>query len=472
MFRKQGSTVGDGRYVLDRRIGAGGMATVWLATDTRLRRRVAIKLPSDVVSHDDVFLRRFEREAQTAASLSHPNLVPVHDYGVEEEGPFLVSEYIDGANLSALRERGEAPDTAELAAALLSALEHIHEAGILHRDIKPGNVLVERRGRILLTDFGISMPSATATNLTQTGHVVGTLDYMAPEVKRGVRASETADLYSCGLLLSEQLTANDPEALHELVDRLRSESPEGRPPTAEHALGMLDEDTEMATATGAEKPTATASVAPLDRTPQQRAPESVLGRSGEAGPPGPPRSTHSAGGSGRHLRWALGATLLVGVAVAVGALALAGSDEGEGNAQRDSSAQQRQRPQTSVSTQTETTTATETATTPEPPAGDAPSGQAGADSAQAVALNDRGYGLLQQGKPEEALPVLQQSVAAFPSDSTELNYAFALYNYAQALIQTGRPAEAIPLLEKRLSFSDNQRDVVEKTLADAREKSG
>ena len=144
-FFREGTEIGDGRYVLKRRIGAGGMATVWLANDSRLHRLVAIKIPSDALSHDPVFNQRFEREARTAASLSHPNLVSVHDYGWEGERPFLVSEYIDGASLDKLRQRGEAPSTEELATSILAALAAVHSSGIVHRDVKPGNVLVGLR---------------------------------------------------------------------------------------------------------------------------------------------------------------------------------------------------------------------------------------------------------------------------------------------------------------------------------------
>ena len=139
-----GTELAGGRYRLEHKLGSGGMATVWLGEDLRLARRVAIKVPSEAILADQAFSVRFEREARTAAALSHPHLVSVYDYGYEDERPYLVSEYIDGWSLAELRHRGRPPATAELAAALLEALAHIHAAGIVHRDIKPGNVLVDR----------------------------------------------------------------------------------------------------------------------------------------------------------------------------------------------------------------------------------------------------------------------------------------------------------------------------------------
>ena len=238
-FFREGTEIGDGRYKLRRRIGAGGMATVWLANDCRLHRPVAIKIPSDALSHDPVFNQRFEREARTAASLSHPNLVSVHDYGWEDERPFLVSEYIDGASLDKLRQRGEAPSTEELATSILAALAAVHSSGIVHRDVKPGNVMVASDGRILLTDFGIAQPD-DSTSLTMTGNVVGTVRYLAPEVMRGERAGPPADLYACGVVLRDSLGDDDPGHLGYLVERLTADEPADRPPTAEHALTELD----------------------------------------------------------------------------------------------------------------------------------------------------------------------------------------------------------------------------------------
>ena len=290
---RQGSELAGGRYVLERRLGAGGMATVWLATDDRLQRRVAIKLPSEALLADESFARRFEREAQTAAALSHPNLVPVYDFGTEADRPYLVSEYIEGASLAKLRDRERSPATADVAEAVLAALDHIHSSGIIHRDVKPGNVLVDPAGRILLTDFGIAQ-STEETRLTKTGNVIGTPDYLAPELRRGERAGPATDLYACGVLLREQLREHDPDRLHDLVEELTAEAPHDRPESAATALVALEGGGSTTAATAIEDSSSTAPrpiVAPPPAPP--RPPASVLGGTGEGRPPAarrPPRS--------------------------------------------------------------------------------------------------------------------------------------------------------------------------------------
>lgn len=452
---RQGSELAGGRYVLARRLGRGGMATVWLASDERLRRPVAIKLPTDALLADPTFARRFEREAQTAAGLSHPNLVSVYDYGSEGGRPYLVSEYIEGASLEKLRERGEAPPTEIVTRALLAALAHIHAAGIVHRDVKPGNVLVEDPNRILLTDFGIAQ-STEETRLTHAGHVIGTFDFIAPEIKRGERATPGSDLYSCGVVLRQQLSDNDPDGLHRLVERLTAEDPLDRPRSAEEALDMLDARDEPATST---MPVAPALVPPSPVAP--RPPASVLGDSGPPTDERPlERSERSSGGGPSRLLLGLLAAAAALIVVAV--VALGSGDDGGGKRQASAD--------TSTSDQTVTETTTSTATTEAaapPPEETTDPAAPGDDTAAGIALNDEGYALLQSGDIEGALPTLEQAVAAFPEDSTDINYAYALFNYAQALRLSGDPASAIPLLEKRLAISDYKVDVVEAELATA-----
>ncbi|MGH2951105.1 MAG: protein kinase domain-containing protein, partial [Solirubrobacterales bacterium] len=234
-----GRTLRDGRYTLERSIGYGGMAAVWLARDERLGRQVAIKVLSDTLAGDEEYLTRFRREARVAARLTHPNLVAIYDYEATER-PYLVMEYIDGGNLHERIEAGEVPEPERLAGELLSALRHIHASGVLHRDVKPENVLVGGDGRSRLTDFGIAQPR-DATSLTQTGQVIGTERYLAPEVMAGEPASELSDLYALGVVLEEATAASgDGAGLSELVELLRAERPEDRPGSATGALAMLD----------------------------------------------------------------------------------------------------------------------------------------------------------------------------------------------------------------------------------------
>jgi eukaryotic-like serine/threonine-protein kinase len=170
-----------GRYRLERILGTGGMASVWLARDERLGRPVAVKLLSDSLAHDESYLHRFRREARLAAGLSHPNLVTVYDFGDEDERPYLVMEYVEGGTLTDRIAGGTAHelDPGRLARELLDALDHIHSAGIVHRDIKPGNVLIAPDGSARVTDFGIAQPEG-ATRLTGTGLRPVTMSWRPP----------------------------------------------------------------------------------------------------------------------------------------------------------------------------------------------------------------------------------------------------------------------------------------------------
>lgn len=251
------------RYALEHLLGTGGMASVWAARDERLGRRVAIKVISDALVADAGYLARFEREARVAASLTHQNLVQVLDFATGER-PFLVMEHIPGGSLTERRRREQPlPPVRRLAHDVLSALGHVHEAGIVHRDVKPGNVLVGDDGRALLTDFGIAQ-AQDATSLTATGHVVGTLRYLAPEVAEGQRATERSDLYSCGVLLREYGAGADP-GVRALVDRLTDEDPRRRPASAPDALAQLEDDEQHTPATASTRRTAKAAPARTGR---------------------------------------------------------------------------------------------------------------------------------------------------------------------------------------------------------------
>jgi eukaryotic-like serine/threonine-protein kinase len=232
-------TVLDGRYRLLRRLGSGGMAVVWVARDERLGRDVAVKILSDVLAGDADYRRRFEREARVAARLNHPGLVGIHDFSAESERPYLIMELVRGDTLAgriAAGRTGEL-DLVALARELLGALAHIHAAGVVHRDVKPPNVLIEADGRARLTDFGIARP-AEATALTQTGQVIGTRSYMAPELLRGEPATPRSDLYALGVTLRECGGGREP-VLASLIDRLCASDAADRPASADEALASL-----------------------------------------------------------------------------------------------------------------------------------------------------------------------------------------------------------------------------------------
>jgi serine/threonine-protein kinase len=228
-----------GRYRLERLIGAGGMATVWRAEDTKLERPVAVKALSETLVADPAYRARFEREARVAAGLLHPNLVKVYDYSADGPRPYLVMEYAEGPTLSALlADDPEAVHPRLLAEGLLGALAHIHRAGVIHRDVKPSNVLVGADGSPKLTDFGIARPS-DATQITQTGHVIGTLRYMAPEVREGAAADERSDLFSLGVLLRESGRGGGDPEIDALGAELSAPDRGDRPGSAQDALAGI-----------------------------------------------------------------------------------------------------------------------------------------------------------------------------------------------------------------------------------------
>ena len=201
-----------GRYELLARVGGGGMALVYKARDLLLNRFVAVKVLRQQFTHDDEFVKRFRREAQAAASLSHPNIVSIYDVGQVEDTYYIVMEYIDGANLNEIiRERAPLqPDEAvRITAQICDALEHAHHNQIIHRDIKPHNILIGNNGRIKVTDFGIAR-AVTSSTITQTGSVVGSVHYFSPEHAKGVSTGEKSDIYSLGIVLYQMLTGRLP----------------------------------------------------------------------------------------------------------------------------------------------------------------------------------------------------------------------------------------------------------------------
>ncbi len=204
-------TLFDGRYQVVRKIGAGGMANVYLAEDQELGRRVAIKILNDRHANDDQFVERFRREAKNAAALSHPNIVSIYDRGEAEGTYYIAMEYLDGRSLKELIVgRGPAPVNVAIdyARQILAALRFAHRHGIVHRDIKPHNALVDGDGRVKVTDFGIAR--AGASQMTEAGSIVGTAQYLSPEQARGTNVDQRSDLYSLGVVLYELLTGTLP----------------------------------------------------------------------------------------------------------------------------------------------------------------------------------------------------------------------------------------------------------------------
>ncbi len=239
-------TLFDGRYQVVRKLGAGGMANVYLAEDQELGRRVAIKILNDRHANDDQFVERFRREAKNAAALSHPNIVSIYDRGEAEGSYYIAMEYLDGRSLKELIvSRGPAPArvAVDYARQILSALRFAHRHGIVHRDIKPHNVLVDGEGRVKVTDFGIAR--AGASQMTEVGSIVGTAQYLSPEQARGSGVDQRSDLYSLGVVLYELLTGTVPfngDTPVEIAMKHLSQVPEppsARRPDVPHELDLV-----------------------------------------------------------------------------------------------------------------------------------------------------------------------------------------------------------------------------------------
>jgi serine/threonine-protein kinase len=201
----------DRRYVIKRKLGSGGMADVYLAEDQELGRRVALKLLNDRHAADDQFVERFRREAQSAAGLNHPNIVSIFDRGQAEGTYYIAMEYLDGRTLKELLVRNgptPIPIAIDYARQILGALAFAHRNGIVHRDIKPHNIVVGSDGRLKVTDFGIARSGAS--QMTEAGSIVGTAQYLSPEQARGAPVDARSDLYSLGIVLYEMLTGKVP----------------------------------------------------------------------------------------------------------------------------------------------------------------------------------------------------------------------------------------------------------------------
>ncbi|MDU4961443.1 MAG: Stk1 family PASTA domain-containing Ser/Thr kinase [Sporomusaceae bacterium] len=202
----------DDRYTLLECVGSGGMADVYRAHDKLLDRSVAVKILHPQFNNDDEFITRFQREAQAAARLSHPNIVNIYDVGKDQDVDYIVMEYISGETLKQRIQRlGPLPTEMAvfIATEIAEALENAHQNKIIHCDIKPHNILITRTGRVKVTDFGIAR-AATSATMTQTGTILGSVHYFSPEQAKGVMITEKSDIYSLGIVIYEMLTGNVP----------------------------------------------------------------------------------------------------------------------------------------------------------------------------------------------------------------------------------------------------------------------
>jgi serine/threonine-protein kinase len=463
----QGSLLA-GRYRVLTRLGAGGMASVLLCHDERLDRRVAVKrLHADSPGEIE---QRFVREAKLGASLNHQNLVSVFDTETDDEGVLIVMEYVQGEALAAALLRGplEPRQVIGIARDLGGALDHVHAQGVVHRDVKPGNVLLRDDGVAKLVDLGIAT-AVDQTRLTRSGTVLGSAGYMAPEQLEGRQVGPPADVYALATVCFEALAGRRArpgrtpmEIAHQIATAeppdLREHAP-GLPAAAAQALarGMAREPAERQRSAGE---LAAELARGLEEPPLRRpAPATAVTR--------PVRRARS---RRRPIESGLALGLLaLAVGAVVAAVLLSGGGDGGGQpAQRPGAQADKSGKAGKADEPAPASDQIQTAPPDEPALADQP---APVDPARGVQLNERGFALMRQGDFAGAAPILQQAVSSWPEDSTDLDYAYALYNLGRSLNQSGRAAEAIPYLEKRLLWS-NQRGVVKQELELARKNAG
>jgi eukaryotic-like serine/threonine-protein kinase len=547
----------DDRYRVLRHLGSGGMASVLLCEDERLGRQVAVKrLHAD--SPVDVE-QRFAREAKLGASLNHPNLVSVFDTATDDEGVLIVMEYVEGEPLSRMLRRGplRPEEVASMVRDLGDALDHAHSQGVVHRDVKPGNVLIREDGVTKLADLGIATAS-DGTKITRSGIVLGTAAYMAPEQLDGRRAGPPADVYALAAISFEALSGKRPregrtplEIAHQIANegapdlldawptapkeaarvlqRGMALEPGDRPSSAgefaselTRALEDAPEETRKtrrlfgrgskaaagaagagaagAAAAGAAgapaRPSPPAApkpaAAPLEPAPTPRHAPAAASPPAASRPrrtppaAAPPRRTppvaasRDGGGRARPRAGALAlAAIFIALAVATiaGAVLSGGDDEGSSPSSADNTPaepkadankkEKQEEPKAKKEPKDEPATA---APAPEQAEQEEqPTGSYNPD--QGAALNDDAYVLMQQGDYADAIPKLQEAVKLFPPDSTDIRYAYTLFNLGKSLRAAGQPAEAIPYLEKRLQW-DDQTDVVQAELDKAKQEAG
>src|SRR3954462_4785978 len=228
-----------GRYLLHGPVGTGASGRVYVAEDTRLRRRVAVKVLHAALADDSAFLRRFRAEAQLAASLHHPHIVTVHDWG-EDDMPFMVLELLEGGSLRGMLDGDThltVSQTTRVGRDVASALEYAHARGIVHRDIKPANLLFDEHGIVRVADFGLARALAEASWTEPAGAVFGTARYASPEQAIGVQLDARSDLYSVALVLVESVTGRLPFAADTTIGTLAARTQ--RPLLAPDDLGPL-----------------------------------------------------------------------------------------------------------------------------------------------------------------------------------------------------------------------------------------
>jgi len=452
---RAGVMIADRYRVIDR-LGHGGMATVFLAEDMVLSRQVAVKRLHATAAERSA--ERFKREAQLGAALNHPNIVAVYDTLSGPDGVLIVMEYVPGQPLSGLIAPGavEPKEAIRVLRDVADGLDYAHLRGVVHRDVKPANILIRDDGVVKLSDLGVAT-AAHVSRITATHDVLGTLGYIAPERRDGEAGGPPADIYSLAAVAFEVLSGQRPQRGATPAEALRRsalEAPDLREawpdasPAAAAVVGRgLDPDPDRR---------------PLSAGRLIEELEAALEPSGAVTAAARPAKPVTITASSRSLLRATLVGALLAVAAGVIALLVAGGDGGSPTTAGPAAnaGPNRSSPGSGPSTEAGPTTTTTTTTTTVP----APAPTDGASGAE---LNDQGFALIGEGRYEEAVAVLRRAVDSFPAGTSDLNYAFALYNLGHALRLAGRPEEAIPILEQRLEIP-NQVSTVRRELAAAR----
>jgi hypothetical protein len=478
------------RYRVVRHIANGGMASVWEAHDELLNRPVAIKVLAAHLSEDERARRRFAREARTAAGLSsHPHVVTIYDVAEYEGKSFIVMELLRGGTLAdRLRAGEEIPHRVALRwlEEAGSALDAAHELGVVHRDVKPANMLLDGKGRLAIADFGIAR-LGLEDQITQTGQVLGTAAYLSPEQAMGEPATPASDRYALAVVAFELLTGTKPFEAENFAAQARAHVEDAPPRASERDIDVppaVDGVLERGMAKEPEErwESAGAMVRALDDAiavrPARR----------RAGPPTAPTRTLAAPPARRG--WGAGALVAIAalLLVVAGAVALVTGGGGEDPSDRPTaqSTPEATRTATPDATRTPEPTPTEAPATatptptasPEPtetPEAEAPpEGEGGRGVGNdPAALQLRAFELNNAGDHKGALKFAEKAVKLCEGSTAVSPCAYALYEYARALRLTGNPAAAIAVLEERMRrFPDNQPGTVRQELERAREAAG
>ena len=428
-------------------VAHGGMADVYRATDAVLGRAVAIKMLADRYAADDDFRARFSREALTAASLSHPNVVTIFDVGELDGTPFIVMEYLGGGSLADRLRDGRVPHDTSVTwlDQAAGALDAAHAAGIVHRDVKPGNLLLDDDGQVHVSDFGIAR-AAAHDPLTSTGTILGSSGYMAPEQGRGEPATPASDRYALGCVAFELLTGRRPF--------------EADSPTAE-AMLHASEPPPHASALEPSLPAAvdTVLLRALAKNPDARprsAKALVSGLRDALVDDSAPTRLISPSGHEAQTR-VLRKNSRRPVALVAALVALAGAGTAAGLALSSGGDDQ---PRTVVVTETTPgTTQVRTVTIDSPPPPPPPAAPS-RSFASAAAANDRAFQMMQNEDFEGALPILEDAYAALAGSGTKAE-AYTAYNLAFTRFALGSCQDVLPLLDRSASIQGKRKEISE-----------